>query len=314
MIYKKYVICIAASLAVLLGVSYVIGQRGADKAESSSAAKRSESAAMKEPDTQPIDVENDTEGDRNYGGDILYKHDGLTVRLIESDLESSSIRLLFQNETDSTMVFSTDSVVVNGMVTSCSTLAIVEPGAEEERVLLRLTDDLPSGSKADEVKLKFLIYDEEDFTQLAYSETITITYSEAEHDYTLPDSAKLIWEKNGFEVYECGAKMYASEDGESYVSVGLCIENHSDKEYVIHNMYGAQCEINGEPIPLDCWFYNKMPPGTVMSDSMVFNAEEGQSLDGAEEITFSLQLYDAADESFETFESGEITLGVTDER
>lgn len=308
---RKYIICIAVALAVLLGASFIVGQRSAEKAVETSSA---ESKAYAEPitETLPIKVVTDTDGERAYGGDILYCHDGLTVQLLESDFSDgkSNIRLKFKNDSDKSMVFSTDDVVVNTVVTSASTLAIVEPGAEEERMLFSLAEYLPSESTVDDVMIKFLIYDE-DYTESVTSEPISIVYNEAEHNYTRPDAAWLIWEARGVQIYAYSVEKVYEDVLDDHVKLRLCIENNSDEEYIISTAYNSEYyELDGEQQPLSSYFYKKMPGGTIGTDTAEFYLDDCQRLGDVDKINFKISLYSSDDMWSDREESDNITIDV----
>lgn len=311
MLKRKYIICIVVALAVLLGVSFIIGKRSVEKAEEISAA---ESKAYAEPKTEtlPIKVVTDTDGERVYGGDILYCHDGLTIQLLESDFSDgkSNIRLKFKNDSDKSMVFSTDDVVVNTIVTSVSTLAIVDPGAEEERMLFGLAEYLPAGSTVDDVMIKFLIYDE-DYMESAASEPISIVYNETEHNYTRPEAAWLIWEARGVQIYAYSVEKVYEDVLDNHVKLRLCIENNSDEEYIISTAYNSEYyELDGERQQLSSYFYKKMPGGTIGIDTAEFYLDDGQRLGDVDKINFKLDLYSPDDMWSDREESDNITIYV----
>lgn len=305
---KKYVICGAAAVIVLIGISFVIGDRGGSPSVEESGADSVYS--VPETETRPVKISADTEGEQS-GGDILYKHGGLTVSLIESHLsgDAPSVRLLFENDTENTMIFKTDYVVINGMATDHSTLAIVEPGGEEQRSLTYLDEYLPEGESADDITVRFCFNEEGDNSSKTYSEPIDIVYEEAEHNYTRPENARLIWECGDFRVYECGAETeYSEESGESGIAVNIWAENDGDNDYTLTDGDEAYYELDGERIGLDGFVYARCPARTVRADKLSFEFADREN-SAPEEIAVSFSLRNS-DDYFVVGESGDITIPI----
>ncbi len=227
---KKQKMITFCSIAVLLTAAALASVKlfKPDKEQAVSVSS-ADSQQQKIEVKKPIFVENDTDDERIYGTDVLYHHDGLSIKLIGS--ENDNITLLFENENDKEYSMFTDYVVANSASIRASTIAIVEAGGSEERTLGGLTDQLPDDDVYS-LCLRFEFYDEF-YDEHFFSEPINIVYQKHEDEYIPKETAVLVYEDENIRIYNNSARYYADKTPD---------DDYDDEKIVMWCYYENKCE------------------------------------------------------------------------
>lgn len=306
--YKKIVIFSVVFVAVLLTISFAAGNRQNEKQSEQTSSSVAPTEIKKAP-RLPVSVTADTDDERPYGSDILYCHDGLTVQYL--DFNGSYLHLKFINDTDKAMTMETGDVIVNKILSSHFTLAIVDPHSEEERYVTDLNSELAHGESVDEIAMNFLFteWDEEDYSTDAESEVVTLRFSKEEPKLSIPEGAELYWECEDCRVYYLGKQFVQpeAEDNEDYAwtpyhEIYFFAENLTDKELTL----GA----DGDPNPI---MIERIPAKTAAYMEMsVKGYLDNLGWDKVKEVTFYFYRYFFEDQSYDRQESEEFTIKLED--
>ncbi len=273
--------CIA--LAAVIGGSVGFAMHSKSKADETEEREQSSSVEAAPLAKRPIYVENDTDGQRIYGTDVLYCRGGIKITLDGS--RDDEIDLTFENDSDKGYTFSTDYVVANGASVDSSIIFLnVEAKTSEQYTLRGLTDQLPDGDVIDQLLLRFEMYDE-NYEDNHFSEPIKIVYSSTEHSYQPWDYATLVYRSDELDIY-CNSVNYRADDPEDdYDSERLLLwiyyinKGERDISLSPKNVYAA--DGSSPPEEIRAFSYTRVPPQTVATDSL--SIESGYS-----DLSFSL--------------------------
>ncbi len=269
--FRSYLTCVAIFLVVLMGVSYRISEPPTDNSNSS---EQSPSAIVKQnvqskSDDTDYTIKNaDTDG-KSDDPDLLYSRDGVSVRLIESNLSRQTLRFEMTNDSPDEVIISTDAVAVNGFVSGAHTLAIVAPSSTETRVLTGICDDLPEKSEIDSVSLRFFIDKDDGDSYL--SERVSIVYADGAHSYTPPKNGTLVYEDDGLRIWSVGSEI-AENFGEKRLWLKFVAEN-SGAERMISLTEIRAFDGEGAAVTADCFNSVTLPSGTSANTSFMLEGD-----------------------------------------
>ena len=266
--FRSYLTCIVIFLVVLMGISYKIAEPPTDylnSSEQSSSVTFKQNVQSKLDDTEYTIENADTDG-RSDDPDLLYSREGVSVRLIESDLSRQTLRFEMTNDSPDEVIISTDAVAVNGFVSSAHTLAIVAPNSTETRVLTGICNDLPEKGEIDIVSLRFFIDKDDGDSYL--SERVCIVYADGAHSYTPPKNGTLVYEGEGLKIWSVGSEV-AENYGEKQLRLKFVAEN-SGAERMISLTEIRAFDIDGAAVIADCFNNVTLPSETSANAFFIF--------------------------------------------
>lgn len=259
----------AAAVALILGATYFSANISKNKAEqnsSSTAAKDSqaEQQQLSNISVNPLLTYGDTDDERNYGYDVLYKHDGIKIMLLASRLDGDQkeIDISVQNDTAEDMWVKTEYVVPNCYISNAKMNELVEAGKTVETTISYINDCIGQQEKINDIELKFSLVGDDEDAEYSYSEQIKIIYDNAEHPNLPYNDETLVWEDGGFELYKSPGKTESDENG-SFVRQYFYLRNTGTTDYyysATHFFYDDKEEIANslrafEVVPAGCAYY-----------------------------------------------------------
>lgn len=316
---KKTTIAICAAVcAALVGVSFAAGKMSRNKAEQqqSIASEKQQQKQQQLTVTNPILTIGDTDDERNYGYDVLYRHDGITITLLASyfDGEEKDIKIAIENDTDKDIQVRTAYTAANGTLSDAYLRADIAAGETSEETISYLNEFLRSGTDIDDVELRFCFInddDEEDYyTTPLYSKQIKIIYRKAEHTYEPRSYEELIWEAGGFELYKSKNEIEYDDNGKDALLQFFYLKNTGDTDYFLSFSYTIQCFAGNEEIPVNTHVYHEMPAGCSSYVRVPFRPDKPGDAERIDTIKFTPMLVSFENEWETLYRSDELTIEI----
>lgn len=314
---KKYIAVIAAA-AIVLGGAFLSGKLSRSKAEKNGAdttAVNNTNTEEQPPSTIPIETLGDTDDERRYGYDVLYKHDGITITLLESNFNGNmyfadgnkNIKIAIKNETDDDITVYTEYVAANCYISNASLHEDVPAGETVEATIEGVNDLLNVHDQITDIELKFS-FDIEYEPLLVYSDQIKIIYEYEDYPTEPRGDSKLLWAEAGFELYDRGHEITPDDDGNIRLKQNFYLRNISNEDY----LYTATHYFFADGVELDntITVRKESPAGCGYNFYIFLNPGEYVSAEQIDSISFYPKLYSYEDTYDPIYRGDEVVIDI----
>ena len=267
-------------------------------------ACRSDNPAAGEPTAAAANTSSGTNADPN--GDVtseagngetveetvLVDQEGLKITAVSLDtaaLFGPELTLRMENNTDKTLVFQNNYVVVNGYMADAVFSCEVAAGEQAENVLTLMDTDLEASGVETITDLEISFHVVESGTWEAYYDSPLLPLkTSASGDYTqvYDDSGKVIFDKNDLKLVAKGIQ----DEGQLGQGLYIYIENNSDSTVTVSS---NDVSVNGYII--DSIFSTDILPGKRAVQSILFLKNELETFDITRiyQVELSFRVFDA---------------------
>ena len=281
---KAHIALLCAAAALVIGSSAVYGIKGKNKSEKEYDQQQRRSDAQQEAEEErkslPILTEGDTDDDRRYGYEVLYRHDGVTITVEELKKHGGSfdLTLRLKNENDTEKSIYSRYFAPNSYISNSDFDEAVEPHSEKT-VTVENINDLINDSTITDIRMKFIIYDDLDnyvtskqirtYFDLAGSKP-TYGNNDILLDWSDDAGIKLLYDSNSY---------ITDDDGKNIGRQVRCfVENYSDTDRFF-SVYDFKCYSGGKEVEADMSIHNLVPAYTGHYILLKFSPpEEGAEL------------------------------------
>lgn len=286
----------AAAVALILGAAFFSASISKNKAEQnnpSAATNDSRSdQQLSNISVNPLLTYGDTDDERNYGYDVLYKHDGVTVMLIGSYFEGDSkdLAISITNDTDKKLMIYTKYVAANCYMSDALIVTDVEPKQTVECTIYDIAQYLERSAKIDDVELKFSLIFDDNYENAIYSDQIKIIYDFKDHLDPPRGDATLLWEADGFEVYRTTNEIMHYDDGDvDVLRQNYLFRNAGATDYYFK--YTLRCYKGEKEIYENTGQYIEMPGGCEVYYHTNFIPDKPYNAKNIDRVVMSAGLY-----------------------
>lgn len=265
---KKTIAAIAGAAAVVIGGSAVYGVISRNSSEKKYAQQQEHSEAQQKAEEErkqmPILTIGDTDNERRYGYEVLYKHDGMTITIEKcvKHGDTADLTLKFVNDTDEELTVAADYFAPNSYISNCDMAVDVPANGKKTETVEGFNDLLRKSEEIKDIRMVFnVLSDNNDYYRVSKQIHVMFDLKSTEPD-NFDKEPVLYSEEAGITMWFIETKADQDDYGEINGTVFECyVRNDSDIDQKL-SLKNYTCYSGGKEIEAENRLNNLVPAHT----------------------------------------------------